>query len=299
VDTHIHLWALPRDAPPMEDGGTFPSHSSPAWLAKNALMADYDATAGGALVGRVVVIEAVGGVPNDKVVKSNLWMLSQLEEEPKLLSVVGGLDVRQESSAFLAQLAELATHRGFVGLRIHGSVLRSGGEGLHHQALSNIKELERRNMVLDVIDAEEGSVLELARMLPKLNIVIDHLWQKSFDFEVPPWWRARLEAAKASPNVHLKISDTGRLNQGSRADGWSTPYPSSDDPTLYAGVFEAVFEAFGEDRLVFGSNWPVSNVAGDFVAQVRVLEAFLERKGQVARNKVFHDNAMRLYAPRR
>jgi hypothetical protein len=60
-------------------------------------------------------------------------------------------------------------------------------------------------------------------------------------------------------------------------------------------VLEAVWQTFGEDRLVFGSNWPVSNFSGDYDRQVAILEAFLVRKGVAAHNKVVNENAIMLY----
>lgn len=297
TDTHIHLWDLPRSQPPMRDNGRFPSNS-PAWLAVDALVADYDRTLGGKWVDRVVVIEAVSGVAPAGMVAANQWMLDQVKQEPQLMSVVGGLDVLQAPASFKAQLDQLASDKHFVGLRISGGDLVARGGALKPNALSNLTELAARGMMVDTLDTSGPQVAVLAKAVPTLRLVIDHLAQKSYDFEVPDDWKSNLAAASAYPNVYLKISDTGRLNQGNREDGWSTPYPSSAAPEQYAPVFETVWSLFGEDRLMFGSNWPVSNVAGDFQAQILALEAFLKDKGSVARNKVMNDNAAKVYGPR-
>lgn len=296
TDTHIHLFTLPRSQPPMSDNGTFPG-SSPSWLSMTSMVPDYESSAGGAWVDSMVVIEAVVGVPPSKMISANQWMLDQVQAEPKLLSVVGGLDVLQAPAAFKTQLDALAVDKHFVGLRIGGGDLITRGQ-IKANALANLTELGARGMMVDTLDTSGTQVAQLAKAVPTLRFVIDHLAQKSYDFDVPNDWKANLAAAAAQPNVYLKLSDIGRLNQGNRKDGWSTPYPSSADPADYAPVFEAAWSAFGEDRLMFGSNWPVSKVAGDFQTQILVLEAFLKDKGEEARNKVMNDNALKIYGPR-
>ncbi len=297
TDSHIHIWTLPRSQPPMSDDGRFPG-ASPAWIAVNAMLPDYERTQGGQWVDQCVIIESISGVPPDKRVAANQWMLDQVKSQPKWLSVVGGLDVLQAPLKFKRELDQLASDKHFVGLRISGGDLLEGGQ-LKANALANLSNLAARGMMVDTLDTSGNDVAAIAKAVPSLRIVIDHLAQKSFNFEVPADWRSRLEAASAQPNVYLKISDTGRLNQGSQGgDGWSSPYASASDPKQYRAVFEAVWALFGEDRLLFGSNWPVSNVAGDFQTQIVVLEDFLKDKGRAARDKVMNGNATKLYGPR-
>ncbi len=280
----------------MSDGGKFPG-SSPRWLAMNAMMPDYERGQGGKWVDHAVVIESLDGVPAAKIVAANQWMLEQVKTEPKLLSVVGSLDVLASPAPFKANLDQLASDKHFVGIRISGSDLFSRGQ-LKANARANLGELAARGMLVDVRDATGQQVTDLAQAVPSLRIVLEHLAEKSSDFEVEPSWRANLEKASAQPNVYLKISDTGRWNSGSVADSWSTPFASEMDPAKYSAAFEVAWSLFGEDRLVFGSNWPVSNVAGDFSTQIDVLETFLAGKGAQARNKVMNGNALIVYAPR-
>ncbi len=280
----------------MSDGGNFPG-SSPRWLAVNAMMPDYERSQGGKWVDHAVLIESLNGVSASKIVAANQWMLDQLKTEPKLLSVVGSLDVLGSPAQFTANLDQLASDKHFVGIRISGSDLFSHGQ-LKANARTNLSDLATRGILVDALDATGQQVTDLAHAVPSLRILLEHVAQKSPDFGVDPSWRASLELASAQPNVYLKISDTGRWNSGSVADSWSTPFASETDPAKYSAAFEVVWSLFGEDRLVFGSNWPVSNVAGDFSTEINVLETFLAGKGAQARNKVMNDNALKIYAPR-
>ncbi len=95
IDSHIHLWKLPRNRPPVNDSASFPSGccGSMPWLEMDRLLPDYDARPGGRKVDKVVLIESSVGVPPDKIIQSNLWMLEAAAANSKILSVVGNLDV--------------------------------------------------------------------------------------------------------------------------------------------------------------------------------------------------------------
>src|ERR1700719_2538655 len=90
IDTHIHMWKLPRSLPPMSDLGTYPGDSvdgfcctinanNPSgvvpWLQRDALIPDYLANWGGRRVSQVVLVESSVGVTASNIIQSNLWML--------------------------------------------------------------------------------------------------------------------------------------------------------------------------------------------------------------------------------
>src|ERR1700758_113178 len=79
VDAHVHLWKLPRNAPPMSDSATFPTGccGSVPWMEVDRLIPDYNARVGGPEVDKVVLIESSVGVPPDRIIQSNLWMLQE------------------------------------------------------------------------------------------------------------------------------------------------------------------------------------------------------------------------------
>src|SRR3989442_15919256 len=102
IDSHVHLWKLPRNAPPMSDNATFPTGccGSVPWMEVDRLTPDYDARVGGPKVDKVVLIESSVGVTPDKIIQSNLWMLDTSQRDNKILSVVGNLDVTQAPASF-------------------------------------------------------------------------------------------------------------------------------------------------------------------------------------------------------
>ncbi len=90
IDTHIHMWKLPRSLPPMSDLGTYPGDSEDGfcctinannpsgvvpWLQRDALIPDYLGNWGGRRVTQVVLVESSVGVTASNIIQSNLWML--------------------------------------------------------------------------------------------------------------------------------------------------------------------------------------------------------------------------------
>src|ERR1700719_3744130 len=136
IDTHIHIWKLPRSSPPVSDFGTYPgtptdgfcctiNASNPTgavpWLQRDALIPDYQGNWGGRRVNQVVVVESSVGVTAPNIVQSNLWMLDVAANDTngpdggsKILSVVGALDTTQDPLAFGQELMRFAGNPLFV-----------------------------------------------------------------------------------------------------------------------------------------------------------------------------------------
>ena len=70
---------------------------------------------------------------------------------------------------------------------------------------------------------------------------------------------------------------------------------SSSDLKAYLPVLEPSFDAFGEDRVIFATNWGVSSHFGPVDDVVRIVKEFLSSKGDAALRKGMRDNAIRVY----
>ncbi len=75
----------------------------------------------------------------------------------------------------------------------------------------------------------------------------------------------------------------------------SQPWMAPTDAATYAPVFDVVFNAFGEDRLVFGTNYPVCLLGGTVAAEIQIAEDYLATKDSAARDKVMFKNAVLFY----
>ena len=79
IDAHVHLWMLPRNAPPMSDNATFPTGccGSVPWMEVNRMPADYDATPAGPAVDKLVLIESSVGVTPAPIVNRALELVAE------------------------------------------------------------------------------------------------------------------------------------------------------------------------------------------------------------------------------
>jgi L-fuconolactonase len=127
-------------------------------------------------------------------------------------------------------------------------------------------------------------VPELARRHPELTLVIDHLAKPPLGSEEMARWREQVLAAAAHPNVYAKVSG---LNTKVAARDWT---PADLEPAI-----ETALQAFGPQRLVFGSDWPVALLNGTYGDVVgRTCDAIRAVTGSNT-DAVLADNAMKLY----
>lgn len=306
IDTHIHLWKLPRSAPPMNDFASYPPAGSP-WLNRDRLIADYNARVGGPEVSNVVLIESSVAVPPDKIMQSNRWMLDTAAAESKILSVIGNLDIRQAPEAFAEQATQLSANRQWVGIRIGGAIFQSRAaasvSNIFPNVMTNLAFLAKKGLHIDTLGIGGAVLAEIGAAVPGLVIVMDHFAGKPNTFEVEDTWKADMAAAAKYTNLHVKVSDVHKQSQAAAGQAGGGQYQPVADPARYAPTLEFLWNTLGEDRLLFGTNWPVSDAAGLFVdsidLQIRILESFLTGRYARGRDKVMFRNALRVYSPRK
>ena len=175
-------------------------------------------------------------------------------------------------------------------------------ENLQPNVIENLTAMAERGLMIDSLNVTGPVVAEIAAGVPGLTIVMDHFAQKPQTLDVEDDWVADMEAAAAVDSIYIKVSDVHRLSTAAKEGAWPVQFQAETDPNAYTAVMETLWELFGEDRLMFGTNWPVSEVGGaehdSIELQIQIMESFLASKGAEARNKVMHDNAMGVYGPR-
>ncbi|MCH2095648.1 MAG: amidohydrolase family protein [Rhodobacteraceae bacterium] len=219
----------------------------------------------------------------------------------------------EETRAFLATAAETEFVKGVVGwvdltaddvekaledllTDTHGAYLK----GLRHQAhdeadkswlarpdvISGIRACGAAGLVYDLLpkEPELPSCITCVDALPEVTFVLDHIGKPRIaEGQTLPWMDLVTELSKR-PNVSCKLS--GMITEANWA-GWCV-----DDLRPYA---DTVLDVFGPDRVMFGSDWPVCLLAGDYAQVIdaaRHLTAGLSESDQA---KVFGRNAARIY----
>jgi L-fuconolactonase len=272
IDTHTHFYD-----PSRPQGVPWPSPAE-AWLYRTVLPAHYRALAEPLGIGGTVVVEA------SPWTEDNQWLLDLAHEEPFLLGIVGNLDPCAE--AFPALVERFSRDPLFRGIRCGSGSFAAGNADLVTARLGLLAE---RGLTLDahVGSAHLGAVAALARRLPGLRVVINHLALVAVDGRTPPedWWRGVRQAA-AEQGVFMKVSAYQEL---------SRTQPAPPDLAYYVPVLDAVWEAFGPERLVYGSDWPVSERAGSLASGLGLIRQYLERRDPSSATAILGGNACRAY----
>jgi len=272
IDTHTHFYD-----PSRPQGVPWPRPSE-AWLYRPVLPAHYRALAAPIGITGTVVVEASAWV------EDNQWLLDLARKDRFLLGIVGNLDPRHES--FPDNLGRFAADPLFRGIRCGAGTFGQGPDGLVVERLGLLAE---RGLTLDahVGAGHLAAVAELARRLPSLRIVVNHLALPPVDGGPPPAdWRRAVELVAAQPGVFMKVS---------AFEEFSRTQPAPTDAAHYTPVFDAVWEAFGPERLLYGSNWPCSDRSGTLASTLAVVKDYVSQRGPAAAAAVLAANACRAY----
>jgi L-fuconolactonase len=217
-------------------------------------------------------------------VEDNQWILDLAENEPFIVGFVGNLDI--ESADFEDNLERYAANPLFRGVRLRGvdiGKVASGGN------LENIERLGAKDLSVDLLSPPEGlpSIAVLASKIPELRIVINHVAGVHIDGKAPDTaWVEGMQMAAANPHVYCKVSGLVENTQDK---------PSPTDVAYYAPTVDVLWDAFGTDRLIYGSNWPVSERFADYATVQRIVSHYFNAKGVVAAEKYFWRNAVAAY----
>lgn len=284
VDTHIHFWQVTRPG-----GVPWPTPAEGP-IYRDVLPPEYKAVAIPHGVVAAGVVEASG------LVEDNQWILDRIRHDRFFSFFVGNLEIG--APTFARDLERFSHDWRFVGIR---GYLTGPAEGitLSPAQLASLRDLARRGMTLDIISRgaknPKDQVQALCTAVPDLRIIIDHLGGAKGPPPVDPTWELEIRRlADVCPNLHMKFSSFYDMY----APG-DVVYPTPTDLASYRRHFDVLMTAFGADRLVWGSNWPVITLHGTFEAQIAIAEEYLAPFGVHVRDKVMFRNALKFYRVRR
>ncbi|HUQ68338.1 MAG TPA: amidohydrolase family protein [Planctomycetaceae bacterium] len=275
VDTHTHFYD-----PTRPQGVPWPSASDP-FLYRPVLPEEYRKLAEPLGVVGTVVVEASAWVAD------NQWVLDLAAKNPFLLGLVGNLP--PGSDDFHQHFPLLVKQPKWLGIRVNAGPLGMGID--RPEFLADLKWLADADKELDVNGGPALLPLvdKLAAKLPELRIVINHLANVRIDGPmVPDQWRTDLIAAAKHPQVFLKVSALVEgAAQGNRK--------ASTDPAYYEPTLDAAWAAFGDDRVIYGSNWPVSARFADYATVQTIVQQYVRAKHPDALTRFFAGNPQAAY----
>jgi L-fuconolactonase len=217
-------------------------------------------------------------------VRENRWVLGLADRYPFLAGVVGWVDLAGPECE--AQLEEFSAHPKFVGVRHVTQDEPDDDFIIRPDAIRGLRLLERYKVPFDLLFYVKHlkHAATLARMLPDLPMVIDHLAKPRIKDHAIDDWKADFLAASGFPNVFCKLS--GMVTEGDHQH-WAV-----DDLKPYVSI---ALDAFGPDRLMFGSDWPVCELAAAYFEVFEALEQALRPLSETERAAIFGGTAARFY----
>lgn len=274
VDCHVHLWDVSRP----EGLGWIKKDDKV--LNRNFLPKYHEAVAAANGVRGIVVVQAGQSLPD------NQWNLDITAHNKQLYrGVVGNLSEVIGTPKFKSLFETLCKDPRYVGYRLSGRYQQTLTDTFYQDLQLTAAKGRTVDFLVGGYSLEE--IGEIARRVPDLRIILDHFGGVKLDGSpLDPEWTARLRAVARHPNVYCKVSALyGRVEK----------QPAPKDIAFYSPVIDLVFDCFGEDRLIFGSDWPVTETTGDYASVLKLTRAYFDAKGPAVSEKLFYKNAVKFY----
>jgi L-fuconolactonase len=274
IDAHQHFWRYN----PVRDGWIT---DEMAVLKKHFLPAQLMTELAGNNIQGCIAVQA------DQSETETNFLLDLAEQHDIVQGVVGWVDLCSDDVA--QRLQAFSMHPKLCGFRHIVQAEADDRFMLRPPFLRGIKCLEEFDFTYDILiyARQLPAALELVSKFPSQLFVIDHIAKPSIKKGLRLPWASDLCAIAKNPNVYCKIS--GLVTE---AD-WHQWTPDDFKPYL-----DTVFEAFGVDRLIFGSDWPVCLLAAEYHQVVALVEGYMRDLPKTAVDKVFGLNAARFYGQR-
>jgi L-fuconolactonase len=272
VDTHHHFWNLSEVDYPWLTEALAPIYAT---FAPHDLQALLQAAG----IDKTILVQSANSYAD------TASMLTHADYNEWIGAVIGWVDLLNPKQT-QQDLEMFVKHPKFRGMRhlVHDE--KDPDWVIQDVVIESLRILAQHDMIFEVVGVFPNHLKHvpfLSERIPDLKMVVDHLAKPPIkDKQMSPWFD-QLKAAAESPNVYGKISG---LNTAAAPD-WS-----ADDLKPY---IDAALDCFTADRLMFGSDWPVCLLAGDFHQVWQETNKVLDHYSRAEKDAILGGTATQFY----
>lgn len=212
------------------------------------------------------------------------WLLELADKSNIVKGVVGWVDL--QSKLVDEQLLKYSQNKKLVGVR---HVVQDEPDEkfiLRDKFLQGVSNLKKYGLVYDILIFEKHlkQTVQFVAKFPNQKFVLDHITKPKIKTgELLPWKKFIKELA-FFPNLYCKVS--GMVTEADWIH-WS--------PENFIPYLDVIFESFGTDRIMFGSDWPVCTVAASYSEVKGIVVEYMGSFSQIEKDKIFGLNAKAIY----
>jgi L-fuconolactonase len=275
IDSHVHLYDVDR----LRYG----------WLAnvpkinRSYGLEDFDAARGPVSVDGIIFAEV--WVDPGLHLQEAAMIQEMADRDSRLIGMVAHAPL-ERGPAVEADLIALKKNRSLCGIRRLIEIERDPSMCLAPPFLEALRLLPRHGLTFDICVKHFAMVfaLELVRRCPEVSFVLDHIGKPGIKHGLrEPWWSQIRELA-TYPNVVVKMS--GVITEADH-EAWR---PEEVKPYV-----AHVIECFGFDRVMYGSDWTVSELTHRYPTWVQILDEVIAGTSEAEQKKLYRDTALRTY----
>jgi L-fuconolactonase len=233
-----------------------------------------------------IQFDACVAVQARQTLEETRWLLALAGEHPSIAGVVGWIDLQAGAAIVGGQIASFAANSKLVGIRHIVQAEPDDRFLLRSHVLEGLAALSEFGLAFDLLiyPRHLPVATECVARLPQQRFVLDHLAKPPIRAHEIDEWERDIRALARHPNVLAKLS--GLVTE---AD-WHTWTADHLRPYL-----DVAFDAFGWHRLMIGSDWPVSLVAGSYSCTMRVILDYIASRPADERDAILGGNAQRFW----
>jgi L-fuconolactonase len=271
IDSHHHFWEYNKEDYRWID-------DSMSILRRDFLPPNLEKQLQEALVYGTVVVQARQNLDETR------WLLELAGKYDFIRGVVGWVNLRSEELE--NQINEFADNPKLVGVRHVVQDEPDDDFMLRADFIRGIEKLKSYNLAYDLLlfPKHLSSAAELVSMFPEQKFVLDHISKPSIKSGILDPWREDLESLAARPNIWCKVS--GLVTEAD-IENWEyenlIPY------------LDVVVDAFGTNRLMIGSDWPVCLLAGEYSEILDIPQRYFKKFSANEREKIMNSNCIDFY----